>query len=453
MKSISFFGASGTVTGSCYQLNRSNKASLLIDYGMYQGTKEIESLNHVSIPYKPQELDGVLLTHAHLDHCGRLPVLLQHGFNKRIFMTEPTRDLLEITLHDAARIAEKDDKVIPLYTEDDVDVLMSFIEIVDYEQPFEVGGFTVSYHDAGHIIGSASLKIVDTRADDDVKTIVFSGDIGKWPHDMLPNPYLFDQADVVVMESTYGGRMHSDEDAQAVMSAEIQAIEANAGTLLIPCFAIERTQEVLYLIKQLKDSGKIKAHTPVFLDSPMAIHVTEVYKRYGALFNDTFHKVMMTSDPYEFEGLHKLERNRQSHMIDKVVGPKIILAGSGMMSGGRILKHARQYLPKESTRLLFVGYLGDETIGRALSEGADMVKIMDTHVQVRAHIEKIDSLSAHADEGQLLDWLRPVHGVKHVFLTHGEDEARDALNLKIQSEFGYSSIKKPHLNDEVLISS
>jgi len=450
MKSISFFGASGTVTGSCYQLNRDNKASLLVDYGMYQGVKEIEKLNHVSIPYKPHELDGMLLTHAHLDHCGRLPLLLQHGFKNKLFMTEPTRDILEITLHDAARIAEKNETVMPLYTEDDVELLMGYIEIVDYNQPFELGGFEITYHDAGHILGSASIKIVDKQADDDIQSIVFSGDIGKWPHDLLPNPHLFDEADAVVMESTYGGRLHSNEDPLALIADEIHAIERSGGALLIPSFAIERTQEVLYLLKQLKDSGKIKAQTPVFLDSPMALHVTDVYKHYGALFNDEFHKVIMAGDPFTFEGLHKLEKNRQSRIIDKVMGPKVIIAGSGMMSGGRIMKHAVKYLPKESTRLLFVGYLGDETPGRIISEGAQTVKIMDFHVQVNAQIAKIDSLSAHADEKQLLEWLAHIKGVKHVFLTHGEDEARDALEPKIEQS-GISRISKPQLNDEVLI--
>lgn len=452
MKSLSFYGASGTVTGSCYMLKRSESPGILIDCGMYQGTDEVVRLNQIPLAFNSRELDGVLLTHAHLDHCGRLPLLIKNGYKGKIYMTEPTYDLTEIVLMDAARIAEKEESITAIYTEDDVLRTLEQAEIIEYDAPFELGHFKVTYRDAGHIMGSACIEIRDPGADDGIETIIFSGDLGNLPHSMLEPTYMFDSADIVVMESTYGGRNHPKDDAKTLLQKSVNAAESADSTLLIPAFAIERTQEILYQLKQLKDTAKIKAETPVFLDSPMAIRVTEVYRRYGGYYNDTFHDVLMRGEPFEFPGLSMVKKHKQSRAIDMTMGVKVIIAGSGMMTGGRILKHAKKYLPLDSSELLFVGYQGEETLGREILNGAQTVHIQDSDIAVKAKISSIASLSGHADESQLLEWLGHMSGVKKVFLTHGEDDARLALSKKIKEEKGISDVIMPDLNDEVLIS-
>lgn len=449
MKSISFYGAAGTVTGSCYLLRKDNDLGILIDLGMYQGPGEVTALNQEPLQFDPTGLAGVLLTHAHLDHCGRLPLLVKNGFRQKVFMTEPTLDMLHVALMDAARIAQFDEKIPVLYTEEDVVALLDLAEIVDFDQSFKLGGFDITYRDAGHILGAASIEIQDPQADDGVRTMVFSGDIGNYPHSMLPDPYLFSEADVVVMESTYGGRLHPKSDPALTLMTEIKAAEESGGVLMIPCFAIERTQELLYMIKTLKDTAKIGKDTPVYLDSPMAIKITDIYKRYGALYGDEFHDVLGKFDPFNFHGLKLLERSRDGRVIERTHGVRVIIAGSGMMSGGRILKHAHKYISKEKNRLLFMGYQGEDTLGRAILEGAPEVKIQDTTLPVKARVEQIESMSAHADEGQLLDWLGNMNGVQKVFLTHGEDTSREAMAPKITSQLSIQDVQMPQLNDEV----
>lgn len=448
MKSITFHGAAGTVTGSSYLLKHEDGTQLLVDFGMFQGPEEVSALNAQKLHFNPAELTQVLLTHAHLDHCGRLPLLMQQGFKGRIFLTEPTLDMLYVALHDAARIAQYDDKIPVLYTEEDVERLLQNVEVIDYDEEFSVGPFKIIYRDAGHILGSASIEVTDTRSDT-MKKIVFSGDLGNYPHAMLESPYMFDEADLVIMESTYGGRMHGKDDAFAILEKEIKAVQESGGVLMIPSFAIERTQEILYILKQLKDTARVPLQIPVYLDSPMAIKVTEIYKRYGALYKDNFSDSLQKFDPFTFANLHMLERSKDGRVIEKDKGPKVIIAGSGMMSGGRILKHAHKYISKPANRILFVGYQGEETLGRAILEGAAEVKINEVDLPVKASIAKIESLSAHADEGQLLNWVKHINGVSRVVLSHGEDDAREILAPKVTSETGISDVQMPQLYDEM----
>lgn len=452
MKTISFHGAAGTVTGSCYRLQTKN-SSYIIDCGMYQGTQDIQHLNQIPLTFNPGDLQYMLLTHAHLDHVGRLPLLARLGYSGKYFMTEPTRDLAEVVMMDSARIAQREESVPILYEETDVQRVMENVEIVKYNEEFKLGDMTVCYRDAGHIMGSASIELTDPTADDGIRKVVFSGDIGNFPHKMLNTPYAFQDADIVTMESTYGGRLHKDDDPKKIIKEEINEVEKSGGVLMIPAFAIERSQEILYTIKQLKENGEIKMDTPVFFDAPMGIKATAIYKRYPNLYNSTFADIAQHSDPFSFPNLHILERNKQGRIINKYNGPRVIVAGSGMMTGGRILKHAARYLPKGRNRLLFVGYLGDETLGREIYEGAKEVTIRDETVSVKAHIRMVDSLSAHADENQLLDWLKTIQGVKKIFLTHGEDTAREALKSTIESRLGHKEIFTPDLNTEHLLTS
>lgn len=448
MKSITFHGAAGTVTGSSYLLKHEDGTQLLVDFGMFQGPEEVTALNAQKLHFNPADLTQVLLTHAHLDHCGRLPILMQHGFKGRVFLTEPTLDMLHVALHDAARIAQYDDKIPVLYTEEDVERLLQNVEVIDYDEEFTVGPFKIIYRDAGHILGSASIEVTDTRSDT-MKKIVFSGDLGNYPHAMLESPFMFDEADLVIMESTYGGRMHGKDDAFAIIEKEVKAVQESGGALMIPSFAIERTQEILYIIKQLKDNARIPLQIPVYLDSPMAIKITEIYKRYGALYNDDFSENLRSFDPFNFPNLQMLERSKDGRVIEKDKGPKVIIAGSGMMSGGRILKHAHRYISKPANRILFVGYQGEETLGREILEGATQVHINEVDLPVKVSIEKIESLSAHADEGQLLNWVKNINGVNRVVLSHGEDDAREVLAPKVTAETGVSDVQMPQLFDEM----
>lgn len=422
---------------------------MMIDCGMFQGPSEISNLNYDELQHDPASLEGVVLTHAHLDHCGRLPILTKRGFKGRIYMTQATKDILEIALIDSARIAEHDTDKEPMYDERDVYTLLSHAEIVKYHQDFTIGDFSIRMKDAGHILGSASLEVTDTQSDDDVKRLIFSGDLGNYPQDLIKKTEMIDEGDVVIMESTYGGRNHPNEVARDLIAEEISQVADSGGTLLIPCFSIQRTQEVLHQIKHIKQSGNGKVDIPVFLDSPMAIRVTDVYRKHKELFNEEFAKEAAGGDPFDIPKMRMLEKPQDSKSIQKVHGPKIIIAGSGMMSGGRIMKHALNYLPLGKTRLLIVGYQGEETLGREISEGTNPVEIFDKEVPVNAHVTQIHAMSAHADEQKLIQWLQHIQGTKKVFLIHGEDESRKALSEKIQSQNILNNVVTPQLNEEL----
>jgi metallo-beta-lactamase family protein len=444
MKKISFYGAAGTVTGSAYVLTRYDKDPLMVDMGMFQGPKNIADLNYEPIRFDPSEFIGVLLTHAHLDHCGRLPLLVQKGFHKKIYMTAATADLLELTLIDAAHIAEHDETKEPLFNEHDIERVLSLVEIVEYHKEFQLGPYSVQYKDAGHIMGSASIQLKDNYNQDGVGTIIFSGDIGNFPQDLVQPTEFFSNADVVLLESTYGGRTHTYENASKVLQEEINAVEKQDAVLLIPAFSIERTQELLHRLDHLKSSGKIKAETPIFLDSPMAIKATEIYKRYRAYFNKELTEHSAHDDPFDFPGLKLIENSNESMKIHNTPGAKIVIAGSGMMTGGRIVQHAFHYLKTATTRILIVGYQGEGTLGRALVDGATEVQIFKQTVPVYAHIRVVTSMSAHADEPKLLEWLGHIKDVRQVILVHGDDEPREMLKQKIIQK-GIHYIKMPQM--------
>lgn len=440
---IKFLGAAGTVTGSSYVLTSDSGSAILIDLGMFQGLPEIDKLNYRPYDYDPRKLSGAILTHAHLDHCGRLPIIGPLGFEGQIWMTEPTRDLTEISLLDSAKIA-KYDKKDDLYDEDTVYQIIEKFRTVGYHTEFKVGDFLVTMRDAGHMLGSTSLEIVDTKSNSDIKKIVFSGDLGNTPEELVRETETITDADVVVMESTYGNRLHPVEDPKDLIRSEINVIEKTGGTLLIPAFSLERTQELLHMIMHMKADKKIGERTPVYMDGPMAKKATAIYLKYPELFNSHVQSEMRDGDPFEFPGLEK-EMKDQS-------GTKVIIAGSGMMMGGKIMEHAQKYLPLESTRLLIVGYQGEGTTGRKILEGAKTVDIYGMEVRVRATVSSTQAMSSHADAAQLISWLRMIKGVKQVFLTHGEDESRSALNQQIRLDLGIADVQLPVLGQEMEIS-
>lgn len=448
---IKFMGAAGTVTGSSYILTSGSGSSIVIDLGMFQGTPEIESFNTRAYEYDCSTLMGAVLTHAHLDHCGRLPILLQKGYKGPIYMTEPTKDLTALSLLDSAKIALQDKKA-GLYDKTQAYQTIDRFRTVNYREPVRVGDFKVTFRDAGHIVGSASLEIEDLVPDSEIKKIVFSGDLGNSPEDIVMPTELIDSADAVVMESTYGDRLHEPEDPYQILQNEINTIEETGGTLLIPAFALERTQEILHMIMHLKKEGKVANETPVYLDSPMAEQATFIYMDHQDMFNSHIQSdIQNEGSPFNFPGLIVIEKKGKSMGIHRMEGAKVIIAGSGMMSGGRIVGHAAHYLISEQNRLLIVGYQGEGTLGRSLMEGKREVSIDNQVVTIRATVNATHALSSHGDQQQLMDWLKHIQGVKKVILTHGDEEPRRALADRITKELGIADVQRPILHDEIVL--
>lgn len=437
MKNISFLGASGEVTGSSFLLTAQDNSQLLVDLGMFQGTKEVADLNYEPLKFNPSQVKGVVVTHAHLDHCGRLPLLVYKGFEGKVYMTAPTLALVEVILTDSAKIAEEKLDAVPLYGIEEVEKLLQMVEIVEYDKEVSFGPFTVTFKNAGHILGSASVEVID-RGDN--KKAIFSGDLGNTPEDIIKPTEYSDSADIVVMESTYGGRLHPKENPSDIIQEEINAVERDSGVLLIPAFSLERTQEILHRIYHLKKEKKIQADTPVFMDSPMGIRATDIFKHYREFYNEelqTHH-----DDPFNFEGLAVTADVRDSKDIIKAMEPKVIVAGSGMLTGGRILHHAVNYLPIKTTRLLFVGFQAEETLGRKILHGARNVWIGDKNVKIRGSIRET-TMSSHADQAKLLTWLKHIKGVKKLFIVHGDTEDRDLFAQKVKEELHIADIILP----------
>lgn len=444
---IKFLGASGTVTGSSYVLTSTSGQSILIDLGSFQGSPNEEALNYKPFEYDTSKLSAAILTHAHLDHCGRLPIIFKGGFRENIFGTAPTRDLTEITLQDSIKIAKEDNNQILFGQKEVISTLKNFVT-VDYRKDLHIGSFVVRFRDAGHILGSSSIEIVDKKATGQNKKVVFSGDIGNYPAQLEEETEFIDNADVVIMESTYGDRLHPDENPLEALRSEINAVEVSGGTLLIPSFSLDRAQELMHMIKHLKEDGKVSKETPVILDSPMAEKATIVYTRYPILFNDHVENEAKIGSIFDFPGLEVTRNWKESQAIHYRNEPKVIIAGSGMMMGGRIVGHAAYYLSDPKNRLMIVGYQGIGTLGRKLLEGQKQVIINGQTVSVTSPIHDTQGMSAHADQEQLMKWLKNIKGVKKVFLTHGDDEARKTLSQKITNELELDDVTLPELNQE-----
>jgi metallo-beta-lactamase family protein len=448
---LMFLGAAGTVTGSSYVLTSGSGQSILIDLGMFLGTHDIDALNYAPYAFDCRNLTGAILTHAHLDHCGRLPLLIPQGYRGDIWMTAATRDLTQISLLDSAKLARHHDKQHRLYDKKMAEQTFRQFATSKYREPIRIGSFTVTMRDAGHILGSAILEIVDHDADSALHKIVFSGDLGTSPEDMLMETEVIADADAVVMESTYGDRLHPDASAVAMLQSEINTIESSGGTLLIPSFALDRTQELLHMIMHLKREGKVKPSTPIYMDSPLAQKATAIYTQYPQLYNSHLRDDFASRSPFMFPGLNTITHREQSLLMHKTAGPMVIIAGSGMMNGGKILGHAAYYLPIPSTRVFFVGYQAEETLGRALLEGAKTVSIDGISLPVKATIGSTQSMSSHADQKRLLFWLKQIKNVQKVFLTHGEDGPRTELAKKVSEELGITDVSLPTLNQEIII--
>lgn len=441
---IKFLGATKNVTGSRFLLNIFNK-KILVDCGLYQ-EREFLKRNWEEFPINPKSIDAVVLTHAHLDHCGYLPKLVKDGFKGKIFSTRPTVEIAKIALLDSGKIQEEDARKkrkrhkeegrkgpypeIPLYTAEDAEKVFPLLVGYPYKFDFNIAkGIDVCFHDAGHILGSAMVEFKISINRNKIKRMIFSGDIGRWNKPILNDPTLFKEADVVFMESTYGNRVHNSEKAEVEkLLSIINNTIKKGGNIIIPTFAIERAQELLFYLSKFIRKG-LMPKIPIFMDSPMAINVTEVFKEYPEYFDEHTRSLIMKKDlPFDFPLLELTRSVEDSKNIKHIKKPVIIMAGSGMCTGGRIKNHLVSNITNSKSTIIFVGYQAKGTLGREILQKPRKVRILGKRYSVRACIESINGFSAHADKNDLLKWIQ---GFKKqpqkIFIVHGEEEASEEL--------------------------
>ena len=441
---VHFHGAAGEVTGSMHLVEAAGKM-VLLDCGMCQGNAEMEATNADPFPFDVASIDVVVLSHAHIDHIGRVPLLVKRGYRGPIFTQQATADLLPIMLLDAASIAEGDaerfnrkrrageKELVPLYIRDDVKAVLELVQPLAYDtRTMIVDGVELNLLDAGHILGSA---IVELWADG--KKLVFSGDLGPNGTPILRDPTLVSEADLVLMESTYGDRNHKDRAETIVELGDIlEAAWRDGGNVLIPAFAVGRTQELLYWFARHWDDWNL-SRWRIFLDSPMASKVVEVYDHHHALFDVDAQAVWRgTPNPFRLPNLRTTSTTEESMAINRIEGGAIIIAGSGMASGGRILHHLMQNLGRRAAHVVFVGYQANGTLGRRLVDGARWVRMYRTDFRVNAKIHTVGGLSAHADQQGLIEWFGHFQPKPALVLVHGEDKSREALAGEIGERDG-----------------
>lgn len=446
---LHFLGACQEVTGSSYLLETAN-AKILIDCGIWQGAKFTEDRNYNDFQFDPKIIDFALLTHAHLDHCGRFPKLVKDGFNGKILATKPTVDFAQLMLKDSARViveeAEKNGYP-PLYKEDDVLKCEPLFQGYNYNEIINLNNdVKICFREAGHILGSAIIEIWAEG-----KKIVFSGDLGNPPVPILKPTSGVLETDYLVMESTYGGKVHEDARTRVLMIASaIYETVTMKGALIIPAFALERTQELLFELNKLVENKDIPS-VPVFLDSPLAIAATDVFRKHTNLYNkETIFRINSGDDIFRFPGLYFTDSIYQSKKINDAPFPKIIIAGSGMCQGGRIKYHLKRYLSDFKNQVLIIGYQVEGSLGRSLLDRNKKVNIDGDEVNVEAKIRAVGAYSAHADQPKLLKWLKGfnVKKPKHVFITHGEMKQAEVLSKIISDDLHLeNSIPK---QDEVI---
>ncbi len=451
---ITFHGGARSVTGSNYLLDfgppppsaspgggADGGKKLLIDCGMFQGSKYSEDMNYEKFPYNPTEIDIVFITHSHTDHVGRLPKLYKEGFKGKVYATNAALDLMRKALPDSLKLITQEAEQSghePLFALKDLEGVLELAHGVSYEEEIDVGdGIKAVFHDAGHILGSAIIEIKSpSKSQANLERIYFTGDLGNPPTPLLQEPYYSNDADYVVIESAYGSRTHEDkEERRNILRDVIIETVKRKGVLMIPSFAMERTQELLYELNNLFNDKKIPK-VPVFVDSPLAINLTEVYKKYPDYFNKKTRYIINSGDDiFHFPGLEFTRSTEESKKINEVLAPKIIIAGSGMSTGGRILHHERRYLSDPKSTILFIGYQVKNSLGRRILDGEKEVKIFGGMVPVNCHIEAIGGYSAHADQNGLLEWVKSAAGsgkLKKVFVVQGEEESSLAIAREIK---------------------
>lgn len=451
---VIFHGAAGEVTGSCHEVEAAGHR-LLLDCGLIQGSRADEARNRDEFDFDAGAIDAVVLSHAHIDHCGRLPLLVKRGFLGPIWTQRATADLLKVMLEDSAKLAladaerarrrlhegrgnrDDEDELEPLYTLDDVARTLKRLRPIDYDAPSTLfPGLVLTLRDAGHILGSATVELVETGSDGTRRTLVYSGDLGPKGTPILRDPAPVPHADLLLLESTYGGRLHRERAATvAELGGIFQEAWRDRGNVIIPAFAVGRTQELLHALAQHFDEWGI-GRWQIFLDSPMASKVLAVYERHAELFDDEAARAWATKrQPLRLTNLRLTDSTEESMAINRIDSGAIIIAGSGMANGGRIRHHLRHRLPFERNHVVFVGYQAAGTLGRRLVDGAPYVRIFGGEVPVRARRHTVGGLSAHADQAGLLDWYSHIAGAPPVVLVHGEDEARETLAREMRRRF------------------
>ena len=461
---LHFLGATENVTGSRFLL-KANGHSYLIDCGMHQ-ERDLRSRDWNAFPIPPSSIDAVLITHAHLDHCGYIPKLVREGFRGPIYSTPATAEIMKISLLDSAHLQEQDAEhkkrrheregrkgkypEVPLYNVEDAQNSFEQFQTVKYKELLDLGnGVTASYHDAGHILGSAMIAI-DVGADGESRRIIFSKNIGRWDMPILRDPSTFDNADYIVMESTYGNRTHGAvADIENELKEVIdQTIEAR-GNIIVPSFAIERAQEVLYHMNNLLAEKRIP-NVMVFLDSPMALKVTDVFRHHPELFDEETRELLAShTSPFDFPSLVPVESTDHSKALNYLGGTGMIVAGSGMCTGGRVKHHLVNNINRPESTILFVGYQANGTLGRQIVEGAEEVRIYREKYPVRAQIKQLQGFSAHADKNELLRWLSSIKNTpRKVFVVHGEEDSTHDFAELIEKEHGWN-VAIPEYREEI----
>ncbi len=441
MLTLTSLGGASTVTGSKHLLTNGDKR-ILIDCGLFQGLKNLRELNWAPLPVPPSSIDAVVLTHAHLDHSGYLPRLVRDGFRGRIYATAATRDVAELILKDSGFLNEKDAEyanrkgfskhkpALPLYGVRDAERAMAMFTIVPFQDAFELpGGATLTFRYAGHILGAASADIEWGG-----RRIAFSGDLGRYGDPMLPDPAPFPEADYIVVESTYGNRTHDPADTTEVLGEIIERTVKRGGTVVIPAFAVGRAQSLLFHLWKLRTAGRLSG-VPIYLDSPMAINATDLLHAHSddhRLTHDECTAICeIATYTRDVEG---------SKAITASVWPKVVISASGMATGGRVLHHLKSFASDPKSTILFSGFQAAGTRGRAMVQGAQEIKIHGQWIPVRAEVANLSVLSAHADSNELMRWLLEFRREpSRVFIVHGEDEASEALRIRIDRELGWNA--------------
>ena len=440
MLKLTFYGGAQEVTGACYLLE-TEKVRVLIDCGLFQCPRFCEKRNAQDFPFDPASIDALLVSHGHLDHIGRIPKLVRQGFGGRIYSTHPTKAFAALMLRDSLGIFEKEARAIGeemLYEEKDIDAAIALWEGKEYGEEFYVGDIGIHLKNAGHILGSV-VSVLETA---NGERIVFTGDLGNSPTPLLGSFDFVNDATYMIIESAYGNRVHEGAaERKQKLERIVEDTCANGGTLMIPAFSLERTQELLYELNELVEHNRIP-RVPIFLDSPLAIKATRVYREYGKYFGPEAQALIKEGDDlFQFPGLQFTERTEESKRINEVPAPKIIIAGAGMMQGGRILHHAKRYLPDPKSTLLFIGYQAAGSLGRRILDKAPDVKIHGEVVPVRAAIKAIGGYSAHADSDMLYEYVaHSADSLRNVFVVQGEPEASLYLVQRLRDNLGIQAV-------------